>query len=495
MKRKYINSGYSDGGASITKKTLKAWRPTHYSAKSDIDANIKILRSRAADLAMNSPLGKAAIITNCTGTIGAGLRLYPKIKTDILDVSADFARKWARHVKNEFELWAGSVQCDFQRRNNFYELQTIAYKSMLVEGDSFCIFRRRKGDPYTLKLQLIEAGRVSNPVFQPTTAIYSNVEMAGVKKGSRIVNGVEVDKDGRLDAIWISNKIWDEPLSITQPETHWQRVKVHGDLSGLLNVLHICQDNRPDQYRGEPYLSPVIEMLKNVLRYGDAELQSAIIKSFFSVFFIQPESNHTLNQMLGKSEESDEPQACVDPTEYKLGAGTLNALPRGVDVKSIDNANAQDTFNDFVSHFVRQIGAGLNLPAEVLLKSFQNSYSASKAALLQAEEEFRQRRQGFIQDFCKPIYEQFMMEAIATGRIDAPGFFENPLKRMAWLNADFRTETNHLLDAVKEVQAAKLKIELGLSTYEKEAAELTGTDYFENIAQINEEKKLFNQND
>lgn len=472
------NSGYSESGASLSKKSLKNWLPQHYSSKSDLDKNLWILRARAADLA-NTPIGRAAIETSCTGAISSGLRLYPRPKTDILKISARQALEWARQVKNEFELWAGNVHCDFLRKNNFYEIQNILYKSYLRDGDVFVLFRHRKGEPYTLRLQMIEAGRVSNPIAGGT--VFNNVEMLA-KNGGRIINGVEVDRFGRLVAIWVSNKIAQE-ISLTEPTTTWQRVKVHGDLTGLLNVLQISADNRPDMYRGEPYLAPVIETMKNVLRYGEAELQSAIIKSFFSVFFTQPEQNHEMNQILG-----DEP--CADPTEYKLGPGTLNALPRGVGVTSINSSNAQDTFESFTQTFIMQIGAALNLPYELLMKKFQSSYSASKAALLQAEEEFRARRNCFIQDFCKPVYEQFMIEAISLGRIKAPGFFNDPLIKMAWLNSDWRTETNHLIDAQKELAASKLKIEMGLSTHEIESSRLCGADWYENIEQLKIENEL-----
>ena len=39
------------------------------------------------------------------------------------------------------------------------------------------------------------------------------------------------------------------------------------------------------------------------------------------------------------------------------------------------------------------------------------------------------------------------------------------------------------LDPLKEMQAAMLRLEAGLSTREKEAAELTGTDYDTNMEQ------------
>lgn len=43
------------------------------------------------------------------------------------------------------------------------------------------------------------------------------------------------------------------------------------------------------------------------------------------------------------------------------------------------------------------------------------------------------RREWFANDFCKPIYEIWLSEAVALGRIQAPGFFSDPLIRAAWL--------------------------------------------------------------
>ena len=96
---------------------------------------------------------------------------------------------------------------------------------------------------------------------------------------------------------------------------------------------------------------------------------------------MQPDSNRTLDEMLGdavagnKANDVDKPVA--DVTEYNLGPGTLNALPKGVDVKAIDSGKSQSTFGTFTQELISQIGAALNIPREVLMKTFTASYSAS----------------------------------------------------------------------------------------------------------------------
>ena len=235
-------------------------------------------------------------------------------------------------------------------------------------------------------------------------------------------------------------------------------------------MLQIARDERPDQLRGVPLLAPALESLKQLSRYADAELTASIIRSFFSIFFTQPLSTLDINEVLGD----------VDVDSYRIGEPSVMALPRGVDVKSIGGQNAQSTYAAFTGMFIKQVGASIGIPYELLLKSFQNSYSASRAALQEAANEFRLRKAAFVNDFCRPVYEAFLTEAIALGRIDAPGFFDDPLKRAAYLNAEWFSEVTHFIEPLKEVQAAKARIDLGLTTYRKEAMELCGSDYDEN---------------
>lgn len=480
-------SGYSNGGASLTRKTLKSWKPRHYSAKSDIDANLKTLRERAADLYMNTPIGHAAIKTMTTNVVGSGLKLFPRPKFNELGLTAEDARSWSRRVKQEFEVWSGD--CDFLRRNNFYELQVVAFNSSLVDGDNFCLMKRRPGTPYSLRLQLIEAGRVSNPITGNAKAL-SPIEMLIPENNHRIVNGVEVNEDGQLVAIHVSNRQWDEPSVIS--EVVWERVKIFGDETGCRNVLHICRDTRPDQFRGESLLAPVIEAVKQMSRYADSELTSAIIKSYFSIFFTQAASNYDFNQIAGTGDE-DPDAPCVDASEYRLGSATIAALPRGVDVKAIDSSNAQSTFESFTNAFLTQIAAAVGLPYELLLKKFQSSYSASRAALLQAQDEFRVRKSAFVNDFCRPIFEQFLTEAVALGRIDAPGFFDDSLTKSYWLASEWYNEKSGALDPIKEAEGIRRRLALGLSTHEKEAAELNGSDFWDNLNALTQENEVLSQ--
>ena len=491
------DSGYSDGAAGHSSGVLKAWNPRRYSAKTDIDANLHALRNRSADQAINTPIGAAAITTSAMHTIGAGLKAFPRVKHKILGITPELAREWSRRTLEEFNLWAASKECDIGRRNSFYDLQDIVYTAYLTDGDAFALFRRKPPTlsmPYSLRLQVLEGNRISNPMsgdFVGATTPDAII-MDAPTPGHCIISGIELDADGAVDAYWVSNKVPGDPLDLSKwPE--WQRVKAFGGITNAPNMLQICHDVRPGQVRGVPYLAPVLESLKQLSRYTTAELAASIVRSFFALFFTETPTGAKITDVISPafgSDERDPLEPVLDPSEYSLGPGTMNALPKGVDVKSVDASNAQSTFDAFTTQIIKQIGAAIGQPYEVLMKSFTSSYSASRAALLQAWEEYKLRRVWFARDFCQPVYETWLTEAVAMGRIAAPGFFADPLIRAAWCNADWFGPTMSILDPVKDAQGSQLRVAQMLSTNEKEAAEMTGLDFEENIEQLAYEKQL-----
>lgn len=478
--RKIVNTGYSEGGASHKKSSMIGWTPARSSPQSDIDVNLPTLRARSADAVMNIPLASSAINTSRTHVVGSGLKLSPKPKYKLLGITSEQAKEWARTTKEEFDLWANSKFCDLLKKNNWYDLQDIAYQCYMIDGDSFAAFKYRTplpGMPYSLRIQLFEASRICNPGMQSVLGSPWTVIVKNPDNGNRIINGVEVDNDGAVVAFWICNRYPYDPTNMQVPE--WVRVEAFGKKTGQPNILQICHDERPEEYRGVPYLAPVLEVLKQVGRYTEAELTAAIIKSFFSVFFEESYASNGQFPLMESFGRRD--KVTLDPHAFEVGPGTMNVLPPGYKVTTVDASRNLSTYEAFTNQLIKQIGATLEQPYEVLVKAFNSSYSASRAALLQAWAAFKIRRVWFVRDFCQPSYEKWLTEAVAIGRIKAPGFFTDPLKQKAWANADWYGPVMGSVDPVKEVEAAALKVKYGFSTREKETAEMTGTNLDENI--------------
>jgi lambda family phage portal protein len=472
QKLSIINSGYSHHGASRTKKSLLGWMFGGGSAKEDIEDNIQVLRERSRDLYMGTPIATGAIKTLRTNVVGGGLRLKSQVDCELLGLSDEQTDKLETTIEREFSLWADSVNCDLVRLNNFYELQQLVFMSSLMCGDAFALlpYTKRIGMPYDLRVQLIEADRVCDPYYKGTQNISA---------------GVECNDNGEIIAYHIANF---HPLSTYKSNYTWTKVDAFGAKTGRRNVIHIMESERIGQRRGVPILAPVIEALKQLGRYTEAELMAAVISGMFTIF-IESKSNSEeapLGSMLPDGDQVDS----EDENSYELGNGAIVALGEGETAKETNPGRPNTAFDGFISSVCKQIGAALEIPNDLLLKQFNASYSASRAALLEAWKMFRMRRTWLGNDFCQPIYEEWLSEAVAKGRIYAPGFFDSPIIKKAYCNAEWNGPSQGQLDPVKEANAAVIRLENGFSTRSKETVELTGGDFVKNNRQRIKEEKM-----
>lgn len=476
------NSGYGEYGASRTKKSLKGWLSPGGSAIEDIHDNLSTLRVRSRDLMCGVPLANGAIKTYRTNVIGSGLVPKPTIDAEALGITDEAAAEIGKSIAREFYLWAESVDCDSERMATFYELQQLAFMNWLMSGDVFAVLqtKHRGQNPYDLCIQLIEADRVCTPGNE-----------YGIEYDDKIVGGVEVDSNGEVVAYHIANH---HPLSYRMSvDRKWTRVEAFGKKTGRRNVLHVMSRERIGQRRGVPMLAPVIEALKQIGRYTDAELVAAVVNGYVSVF-IESENDSALPP-LGElpspndALEVDKP----DKSTIELGPGAIIDLAPGEHANAVSPGRPNTSFDGFVSAIAKQIGASLELPYELLMKQFTASYSASRAALLEAWKSFKMWREWMVEKFCQPIYEEWMAEAVAKGRVDAPGFFTDPAIRKAYCYAEWYGPTQGQLDPVKEVTAANLRVTNGFSTRAKEAMELTGTDFLDNMRTAKNEYKLMKE--
>lgn len=467
-------SGYGQHGASYAKKSLVSWITRGMSADEDIVDNFETLSSRSRDLYMSDCIGRGAINTVRTNVIGSGLALNSQIDAKFLGLSEEEAKAWEENTEREWRLWAETVDCDAERRQTFYQLQSLVLLSALMSGDVFVTMPiiKRKGSVYDLRIGLIEADRVCSPP--------NHVDLK-----ANILRGVEIGSYGEAIAYWVAQYNPNSYLRTNvNPQNEWKRVLAFGKTTGRRNVLHVMADvERPAQRRGVPMLAPVIEALKQLKRYSDAELMAAVISGMFTVF-IKSNSPQT---PLGQYDPTN--ILTKDPNDYAMGNGSIVALEDGESIDIANPGRPNTAFDGFVAAICTQIGTALEIPYELLIKRFDSSYSASRAALLEAWKMFRMRREWIVGNFCQPVYEEWLTEAILKGRIKAPGFFDDPAIKAAWCGAEWYGDAQGQLDPKKEAEAAAIRVAEGFSTREREAAELTGMKY-ENIhtVRVREEK-------
>jgi lambda family phage portal protein len=450
---------------------MRTWFTFSKSADTDSIYDLPTLRARSRDLVRNNPIATGAISTIRSNVVGSGLSLKARPDYAALGMTDEQADAWSETVEREFKYWSDSPECDVTRTQNFYGLQALAFRSFMESGDTFALlpFVDPQGPiPYGLRIQLVEADRVETPGGVPLgPAIAQSGSINGSDPNNRIVSGVEINTVGAPIAYHICNQ---HPSDPPIGDRKWTRVLAFGK-TGRRNVLHVFDRTRPGQNRGIPLMAPVIEQLKQLDRYTEAELMAAVVSAMFTVF-VKTEAGDGL---AGDDVTTKTGQKVIDSSkEVGLGNGAILDLLPGEDVQFADPSRPNSGYSPFVDQILQQIGVALNLPFEVLIKHFTASYSAARAALLQAWQAFKQWRDFLSTSFCTPVYEAWMEEAIAMDRIDAPGFFDDTAIRRAYLGCEWIGDAPSQIDPLKEIQAANERVEAGVSDLTYETMSLTG---------------------
>lgn len=448
-----------DFGAGGNAPLRRNWLPTARDANADTLRTLSTQRAQCRELARTHPVAVGARGTYLDRVVGTGLALVPQPELRTLGWSAAQAAEWTRQVQAEWGLWADSPECDIRAQLDFYALQRMVAGARADSGDVFTLLpdgERTPMMPYALRLQVIEADRVGNP--------------QGAQDTAEIAGGIRRDAAGRALACHVYDR---HPGALIIPSGDryaGQWIDVIGS-SGRRRMLHHWQPTRPEQTRGVPWFAPIVALLKDLDTYSDAEVKAAVVSAFFTVFIKTAGGNvaPVFGAQAGAAAQPDD--------SLEMGPAAVLGLAPGEEAQFADPSRPNPQFGDFVSQILSLIGMALNIPAELLQKRFNSSYSASRAAFLDAWMFFRTQRTWLAASFCQPVYETWMGEAVALGRIAAPGFFTNPLARWAYTRAAWHGDSQGSLSPKDEVAAYRDAIDGGLMTHERAEWELFGTDW------------------
>lgn len=466
-------------GYDAAKRDIAAMRnlaTTAQTADADTLPNLSEMRARSRHLIMNAPLAGGAINTVVTNVVGVGMRMSPQADGAALAAMAGITPEqvatFEKAAEREWRLFQRAEHADAAGQMSFAAIQELAFRSVLGGGDCFAaIVAAPRGQPFDFALQLLEADRVSNPQFKA-----DNDTIAG---------GVQYDAGGRPVAYYVS-----EIQRMTNAKRMWRAMPAYAP-DGSPRVLHLIHRERIGQSRGVPYLAPVMAALAELDRYTKAEVTAAVMNACIAIIGESPTGHSPLKAEVTAAGGSTSASPGFQRADIEFEPGmVLEGFLPGETTKSFDATRPNAGFDPFVQAVLRQIGARLGLPFEVLVLHFTASYSAARAALLQAWAFFRMRRAWLADALCQPTYEMVLRNAVLRGRIVAPGFLADPAMRAAWCAARWTGPSPGQIDPLKEVNAAKGRLALRLSTRTRETAELTGDDWEQVATEFGEEEEF-----
>lgn len=472
IKNVYVNmptlglSGYGAHGATDDKDLN--WLCVTGSPKSDIDDALPRLRARSRDLFVSSTLISAAVMTRAAGTVGAGLRLDAQPDAAALSLDAVGADGYDRRIEAAWERWAESAGTDGQSLD---ELTQAAAVACLMSGDCFVDVQIQDG---RLKLELIEGDRVETPVI--------------LSQDNRVQCGVHLSRAGAPIAYYISEAGSYTGQLISYTRRRAFRGGYYDTAAGewvapVGGVLHCHMPfERPGQRRGIPAASRVLIDAKTEDRYKTAEVEAAAVAANASMLITHPaidaQAEIDAYDSFGRVGKNDGMQAgeceCREHPGYQLKPGAVFHLEPGADVRSFKTDRPNTAFSAFCDAFDARICSAMGLPAEVVQRRYDSSYSASRAARLDADQTYRLDRARIVSQLMRPIYRAWL--DLNAERLGLYGYYDSAVIRFAWQKAEFLGESVPSIDPEKEVNAAVAAIKAGLSTRAREARLLNGLD-------------------
>lgn len=473
----YINlpplwpSGYDAHGATEDKDLN--WLCVTGSPRTDIDDALPRLRARSRDLFIASSLVSACLMTRTAGAVGAGLRLDAQPDAALLGMTADEADAADRRIEAAWARWCDSAGADGQ---TLAELTQQAELSCLMSGDVFADVRIEGG---RMTVALVESDRIETPTIYDTDP--------------RVCHGVRVNADGRPIAYYVADRMaYDNPqiAEYTRRRAfgagyYDTRRAVWVDPAGGILHLHLPFE-RPGQTRGIPAASRVLIDAKIEDRYKTAEVAAADVAANAALLITHPAEDltaeidamdsftGTVGGATGTEGGAPVPVEQHEHPGYTLRPGSVFHLEPGADVRSFQTNRPNTAFAAFCDAFDARICAAMGLPAEVVQRRYESSYSASRAARLDADMTYRLDRARIISQFLRPVYVAWL--DLNADRLGLSGYYRDATRRFAWRKADFIGEAVPSIDPEKEVRAAIAAIGAGLSTRAREARLLNGMD-------------------
>lgn len=467
-------------GASRTRNSMRTYSTGNVSPNQAIINDRDCLIERANDLDRNNDIAIGVRLKSNTSIIGTGLNLKSKIDPEKIGISQEEADALEKQIESIWNMWANSDYAQSEMKGNFHHLVSTAYNDKFCDGD--VLFRRRyapkrgirKNAPLSTCYQLISGRRVSNRGYQSDT--------------STKVQGVNINADG----VAISYDVLQgDPGEVRQWDKSYDWVTVNAYSKSGEVIARLLMDNeRSGQCRGVPALSRTIEALKQMSDYTANVSASAVLQTMFTAF-IETQQGTGLST---HNESLEDEVSNQKDDEVAMGAGSFVNLLPGEKVTLAQSAKNSSEFEAFLAVMMKKIGMSQNIPYQVLLNHFSSSYSSARAEIMEWWRNVKIQAQWLAYYMYQPAFESVIMEAHALGLINLEGILEDPIKKAAYLNAEWTGQAMPQIDPEKAIRASILKMESGISTGEREASADNGSDYNENLRVRGQERKEAEKN-
>lgn len=393
------------------------------------NGNFPKLIKRSRFEARNHAVASRIVDVVTSETIGTGLR--PHIVND--EKLEDLWSKWVQ-------------QCDADGIQDFYGLQGVAMRDIVIAGEVFERFRPRRledGLPVPLQIQLLPAEMV--PYENRVKDAKSGIIFAG--PGRRNAYLFHQAHPGEADT-----KGGKRELSVVLAST----------------VSHIFFQREIGQIRGEPWLTRAIIKIHDLDAYTDAEMIRKKLTAMIAFFVEMPERDDP--QTFEDIDENGDPvivdaagNIVDDPWDImpEVEPGATLPLPAGAKMKQSTAADVGGSFDPFIKQIMREICAAVSVPYELVTGDYGSMNDRLvRINFIKFYAMVKQWRAMMINGFCRPAWREFLKAAEVTGK-----WSPEAGKTIAdYMNVEWIGDPFPHIHPTQDVQADALAVRHGFKT-------------------------------
>ncbi len=411
--------------------------------------------------------------------VDTGLKLLPTPKHQILGISPEQAEEWADNVAQRFDCWFASKQCTRDEVDNGYQLQRFIEILTRRDGEYFVRFHYspRKDLMSPLQLSIVDPTQILGYGVADTYAFNRSY-----------ADGIIRDAGGKEIAYKVQ--------VLTEKGYAEMTIPAIGPRSRRRFMLHGYTRDFVDQGRGMSDFAHALQEFSNITDFSQAQIMKAIAQSQFTFTVVPNKDGPASDAGLGVGAgffdaeyggvESDVPTATGEPSHYAYssrpewtarqpGSTVITGLQSGEGLQAVQNTAPSEQFATFVESIMTNLAASVSMPIEVLTMKFGRSYTASMGALILFWRVAERARYEQKWDWLDQVYEAWISEELAAGRISAPGW-SDPVMRQAWLSSRWGGAPMPIIDPSKQSKADKDYVELGAQHLDDVARTYNGSD-------------------
>lgn len=399
------------------------------------------LRDRARHEVANNSTAKGIVLTLANDVVGTGPRVQ-------FQSQQQRNRAALRVLEDSWREWSAEV--------DLVEKIRTLFTARVVDGEGVARFIGESpgASPVRLDLVVFEADRLTSP-------------SAGPAIDPQDIDGVILDRWGRPREYTVA-RYHPAEVGLTGLAREFDRIRPD-------QCVHYFRQDRPEQARGIPYLTPALNLFALLRRFTLATVLAAETAANIAAVI------HSDVGFDVVGDEEDGPP--IDPGQLvEFANAMLLNLPPGHRIEQMKAEHPTTAFEAFRRAMIVEIARCLNMPANVALgDSSSYNYASGRLDHQTYDGQIRIERATLERKVLDRVFRKWLANALTTSAA-LPANVRSSLLGDPTVSAVWHWPAREHVDPLKEAQAAAARKDAGLLT-DREYFASRGMDWEEQYEQ------------